>query len=105
MSRKLAPVQPLTEGIVTFQLVADYTPGRPGIVLQSLIPGRKGVVRSHWPTVSGKVTDDQVQDIQSTVTLLLRGVLVSERFMYLSSYDGFRALKPLEGEMAVDEQR
>lgn len=72
-----APLDRLYETLFSVHLSLDRTPGSPGVRLQLLLPGHRGLANYHWPTVQNKLTAAQIDDICVSVFALVSGALIT----------------------------
>lgn len=74
------PVRPeawLTETLLSLHLSLDFSVGSPGVRLHGVIPGRKGMLSYHWPTVQRKLSVAQVDDLAAQTAELVRARLLT----------------------------
>lgn len=78
MSKRSArPEAWLTETLLSMHLSLDFSVGTPGVRLNGVIPGRKGMLAYHWPTVQRKLTVAQVDDLACQAAELVRARLLT----------------------------
>ena len=66
----------MTETLMLLHVSKDYSVGTPGIRVDGSIPRHPGMTRHHWPTVQGKLTASQLEDIVDVVGDLVYGRLL-----------------------------
>lgn len=65
----------MIETVLTLQISVDASRSTPGVRVYASIPGRKGLLKYHWPTVQHKLTPSQVSDLIVSLGELVSGRL------------------------------
>jgi hypothetical protein len=81
MVKAQRPEQWMLETLMSIHLSLDESVGSPGIALTATVPGRKGAIRHHWPSVQHRITPAQLDELEVAAGQLVRDRLLLSGFI------------------------